>query len=294
MRLYKIKNRAFSVKEMKKYEPLLIASIDEIYDYFRTPIPVTFVLIYGTGAHSEGVISAFVKTQKEQFRICIYSDFIKKFIFKNKNYFTSVIMHEFAHVHDIYSCIYSKKCPYNPESPPKSEDEYYMRLGFDFWTEFFAFSVVYQAYKTKDYPTIKTVITQSAKVRALLDDFETKPCQKKYSLFIGAAKNLVYLFANTLAGYKFAVSRYYKYSEKTKQNPDYTFVVDFMKELNSLIYKMKLHKHNKSFKKNIHKLGKFIFECIYEQMGLEIFEKENKTYSIGYPKSNLEDSDQQK
>lgn len=181
-----------------------------------------------------------------------------------------VLLHELAHIIDH---IEIKKLN-NPRlnklgQKPRTAKDYCIRVGFHFWTEFFAYYMTFKYYKkTFNYPTFLSLVKKYKDIKKIRNNikpvaFDVEEADEEAAEeLITSIEGFTYRISKHMAGLVKGKSKNWDYSDKTK-DADYEELFSKMEGLFELISKFCHCQYSKWSENRLANLGKYLIDKFY-------------------------------
>ena len=226
---------------------------------------------------------------KDNFVFCLHSNVLKSAKYDSDKNLAMSIIHEFAHIYDLYKIMHNKYYSINPSliSHKRIVDSG-IAIGARFWTEIFAYRATFMHF-SENYPTkpqLAQAVEQLDKEYKIIFDEYAKNGKANNSAnvkqYIKKVNEFIYVFSKHIAGMIFSVSKRENYCEKTLKKESFKFVQKTFVGLLNKIEPLFINTYGKGMAKKLWYLGKYIVEHIYHRFNLNIIKHHGRTRTICY------------
>ena len=203
----------------------------------------------------------------------------KKTVLSHNIVLECVLFHEYAHIYDMEHAHKQIQSDVQVSNYCNDLEQYICTIGFDSWTEFFAYSKSMKAFNTKTNTFLELVKVY----KNLIKTFKKIENEKQLVEFKNQLDLFVYSSSMYLANYQ-ATGKRRKYCEKTKNSKEFkqlhSIYGKFYNKLGVIFHGV----YGKRYKKRIFNLGDFIIRAFY--VPFDIYPKKTKNgYILSYQPS---------
>lgn len=225
------------------------------------------------GFHSDH-FAAEVSKEKKSFLIQLFSVNFNNDDEKYVKYFLQLtLFHEFIHIHDIIGTIKNPHTNFEPDSKITNRREHILQLGFDFWTEFHAYSLGMHKFELDIAPNTFFVIYKNYK--KLKAEFEKllflEDSKEKYKLvedYTNRADEFIYLLTEYCAASHYKKFNVKEYSKKTEFDEHYIIITDFIIDATYYCSKLYSGMFGKRQEEKLFEIGKIVYK-IRRELGIQ-------------------------
>lgn len=258
---------------------------EKLYSFFKLEceIILNFVRKIEGNSYIASDALAMVVKEKKRYQIYLKHDDISNLYNENKNgIIFGALFHEFLHIFDREQLCKNKYYSFDFSKRFKTIENYLIFLGFEFWTEYFAYDKMYNKFKfIFKSPTFYHLVKLYKKLETDSLDIRNHFCKSQ------EIKDKLYKFEKRVEFFIYELSMYMAY-ENQKYIRKYSYSKRVMnlsesKKLNKIILKIKsyLNKMNhgtygKYLPIRLFNLGDCILKNIYNPLHLEIIEHRRK------------------
>ena len=222
------------------------------------------------------------KTNK--FVICFGTESLKRIKYDQGLDLAIAIIHELAHIYDLYHILNNKYYKINPlVNKQKNITDFVIAEGWNFWTEFFAYYFTFKEYYgLHNYPTILQLVNGLKKIKN--DYIKLKPIIEhknqetldKAEQLIQDIKVFIYSMAKHIAGDIRSKPKRYKYVNKTKEKPEFKKVEKLYDGLLKRVVELFSNTYGKGLARKLENIGDYIIRNIY--MDFDLIPIKHKNY----------------
>ena len=200
----------------------------------------------------------------------------------------SLLAHEFAHIRDKLNFLKSDlKFLKDVDKKPRTYKEFLRNVGYDFWTEFYAYRFMFKNFQEVPYSSFLNLVKQyeqlceeKEKIAPLI--IKSGKHDAKIRSYCENAFLFVYLIARFLAGDIYGKRKYYDYAESTKSKPSFKYVDRLVRIIVKRIKPMMNEKHGKRKAYAITNLGYYLMEEFYHKFNMYAIKKNNYFFFAVY------------
>lgn len=166
----------------------------------------------------------------------------------------------------------------------RTQRDYIINIGFNFWTEFmarFKTNLAFKKYYKENFPLLR-LVKELKNLKAMYKTLIIPPSNDndldKIIDFENLLSDFLYDCSVFLALYK---NNYYTYCEKTQNDTEFIEVENFLSDISSIINKTFHGMYGKRHIKRLWKMGCCILDEIYSIFNMDISRKNNK-YGLAF------------
>lgn len=174
------------------------------------------------------------------------------------------LYHEFAHIYDLIET--ARIGGYDNRNIAKTRKEQLTKLGFQYWTEFFAYNLTFKELQISLARSEYELYLRYCKIDTLNDKY-IDTGNEKYAKFLSyAIFQFVYHSAEFLAGYNTGVVKKSKLSRSVTKRKEFEQFAKFLSTMSKYSVKT-ANKNHKNIRHLLYKMGKYIYRKLYKKYG---------------------------
>ena len=172
------------------------------------------------------------------------------------------LYHEFAHIYDLVET--ARIGGYDNRNDAKTKKEQLTKLGFEYWTEFFAYNLTFRDLKISFAPSEYELYLRYCKIDTLNDKYIDTGNKKYIKLLSYAIFQFVYHSAEFLAGYTMGKAKESKLSRSITKRKEFEQFAKFLSTMSKYSVKT-ANKNHKNIRHLLYKMGKYIYKKLYKK-----------------------------
>ena len=200
----------------------------------------------------------------------------------------AIIAHEFAHINDRLMFLNSE-LPFlrKIENKPRTYKEFLRNVGYDFWTEFYAYRFMFINYKEVRYSSFLELVKQYEYINKQKEEIlpylkESSKHENQLAEYCEMVITFVYLIARYLAGEFYGQKKYYEYSEITSSKPSFAYLDRLLDKTSKKLVPMLNDKMDKRKANAIMNLGYHFIETFYSKFNMDAAKKDGYYFFAVY------------
>ena len=174
------------------------------------------------------------------------------------------LYHEFAHIYDLIET--ARIGGYDNRKEVISKREKFTKLGFEYWTEFFAYNFTFRDLKISFAPSEYELYLRYCKIDTLNDKYIDTGNKKYIKLLNCAIFQFAYHSAEFLAGYTMGKTKESKLSRSITKRKEFERFAKFLSVMSKYSVKT-ANKNHKNIRHLLYKMGKYIYKKLYKKYG---------------------------
>lgn len=147
-----------------------------------------------------------------------------------------------------------------------SKREKFIKLGFEYWTEFFAYNLTFRDLKISFAPSEYELYLRYCKIDTLNDKYIDTGNKKYIKLLNCAIFQFVYHSAEFLAGYTMGKTKESKLSRSVTKRKEFEQFAKFLSTMSKYSVKT-ANKNHKNIRHLLYKMGEYIYKKLYKKYG---------------------------
>ena len=266
--------------------------IDETFD-FDISLILRVVEIDTSKANyvNHEIMSGYTTMDKKgRFIICFGIESLERFEHDGGLDIAISITHELGHVYDMYNILNNNYYSYNPLlAKQKKFEDFIIQIGWDFWTEFFAYYFTFKEFKElHNYPSFHQIVVGYQKlveeyeiIKPNVADKKNQNVKELAHKHIDNIEQFLYATAKYLAGCLAGKQKYYKV-KPNKKNYKYIEELDkILVRFMRLISPMFNNTHGKGMTRKLWNLSRYIIMTFYLKYNIRPY-KHKGHYTFAY------------
>ncbi len=202
----------------------------------------------------------------KKYHIKVLAEFVDGCIADSQNnVLEAILYHELVHVSDM---IFFAIGGYEISAKARSFDEYLKRLGFLFWTEYYAYSLEFAKYSNFEHITLYRLLVLYRQISKFFEKIRFKSSIAKERKFFLMIKYFVYSGAFYLGWYHSVGQDRCTLSSSTIKSPEYNVVIQFLN--GTVKYLKSLSNRKPSAHEVLMQLGDYILKHIYAKFNYSL------------------------
>lgn len=270
---YTLKNSKGMNKELVEKLNIILKNYIEAFA-FPFNITILFRDSFNYGALSKETLATVSKNKT--YKIILHSKIMHYIAEEKYNLVNSIIYHECLHIYDMYSIRKNPLYNFNPcSSKYRNYASFIMSIGFQFWTEFYAYAKTFEYYKEYySYKTIYQLAKDYKKIQEKSKNIKFLSERAEQINRLDAVEDdmkvFLYMLARTAAGSIFGKKRKYQYSSKTQNLKEYTYVKKRLDVLIKMMKKMTHGTYGKYLYRRLYNIGFYILKHFYYPLSISV------------------------
>lgn len=284
---YNIVNKTSKEKQFNKYKPLIEETCKYFIEAFDIDSELEIQFIECKKRKNSGFLAGQIHYYRKKYYIQINSAYFKDYKKHNSSLnIDSTLYHELVHLYDMHNTSknYLKFSPYAGKY--RSQRNFIISIGFDFWTEFFAYYCEFKAFKkyiSKNMSLLK-MLKQYKKLKEEFKYIVIPPKTRKQlndvAMFRENLNKFIYTSAKFLA-MDIVFGFNYKYCDKTRNDQEYKELISFYSDITELLNKMVHKTYSKWQMKRLWNIGCCLLDYIYYPFNIDVV-KDKYYYNFGH------------
>lgn len=279
---YKIqlKNNTNNSEVFEKNKDHILEVVDYILESLDFHVNIDIVvddLTKRNHLSTSEVLDGSMTVKKNNYIVYLSIDVLKNVENDNGLDLDVTLFHEFGHIYDHYHVTHSKYYHKNPmKVKQKNFYDFGVSIGWNFWTEFHAYYFQFKEFrKYINYPTLLSLVkefkTLQSDLAKIKEDLKNIKSVKKLDLqpYISRVKFFSYEIARFMAASSGGKRKYYEYSDKTTNTPEFNQFCTIYDGLVTRILKLFTNTYGKGMQTKLFNIGDWIIRKLYIPLCIE-------------------------